>query len=84
MLIKEHLAGSVLIESIDVFKEPSCSKDDYFQPSHHLYQCGEVGGPRTNPVHSEVFYDYKPLMNNCPLLMDESHLVKIVKRKKSV
>ena len=78
-LIKDHLEGSV--STIALFKEPSCSKASYLSPSSCLYHCGVFGGPRTLPVEAEVFYDYKPLINDCPLLMDESHLPLVPEKK---
>lgn len=73
--IKVHLEGSAA--TIAIFKDDSCSRLSYLAPSACLLHCGAVGGPRTRPIEVELFYDYKPVMNDCPLLMDESHLVKI-------
>lgn len=74
-LIKMHLEGSV--NTVAVFKESDCSRASYLAPSTCLYHCGAVGGPKTRPMGVELFYDYKPVMNDCPLLMDESHLVDV-------
>ena len=70
-----HLEGSV--NTVAVFKESDCSRASYLAPSTCLYHCGAVGGPKTRPMGVELFYDYKPVMNDCPLLMDESHLVDV-------
>lgn len=75
-LIKVHLEGSAA--TIAIFKDHTCSRLSYLSPSSCLFHCGAVGGPRTRAVEVELFYDYKPVMNDCPLLMDESHLVKVV------
>lgn len=74
--IKVHLEGSAA--TIAVFKDDTCSRVSYLPPSACLFHCGAVGGPRTRPAELELFYDYKPVMNDCPLLMDESHLVKVM------
>lgn len=71
-VIKVHLEGSA--SAVAVFKDHTCTKASFLPPTSCLYHCGAVGGPRTHPVELEIFYDYKPVMNDCPLLMDESHL----------
>jgi hypothetical protein len=78
--IKTHLEGSAATTAI--FKDHSCSRHSYLPPSSCLFHCGAVGGPRTRPVELELFYDYKPVMNDCPVLMDESHLVRILGLKR--
>lgn len=74
-LIRVHLEGSV--STIAIFRESDCSKASYLPPASCLYHCGAIGGPRTHSPEIEVFYDYKPLINDCPVLMDDSHLARV-------
>lgn len=78
-VIKAHLEGSAA--TIAIFKDHTCSRLSYLPPTSCLFHCGKVGGPRTRTVEAELFYDYKPVMNDCPLLMDESHLANISVKK---
>ena len=79
-LILDHLEGSV--STIALFRKPDCSKQSYLTPTLCLFHAGAIGGPRTDPPQVEVFYDYKALMNDCPILMDESHLANVSGGKK--
>ena len=72
MKIRTHLDDSA--DGIALFKEPSCSKASYLAPSLSLEECGIVGGPKLEPVNGEVFYDYMPVINDCPVLMTDSHI----------
>jgi len=71
-LIEDHLGDSVA--SVALFKDETCSKDSYLDPQWCLSHCGINGGLRDNPSTTEVFYDYLPIMNGCPILMDDSHI----------
>ena len=52
----------------------SCSKESFLDPNWCLGYCGVEGGSKSDPVLAEVFYDYFPEMNGCPILMDDSHM----------
>lgn len=67
-----HLGEAV--ETVALFKEPSCSKESYLVPSWCLEHCGMVGGSRVVPTSGRVYYDYVPAVNDCPILMDDSHI----------
>ena len=71
-LINDHLGG--VADSIALFKEASCSKQSYLVPSWCLQHCGMVGGPKMEPVHAKVFYDYNPPGIDCPILMSDGHI----------
>ena len=72
VLIRTHLENSA--DSIALFKEPSCSKATYLAPSLSLEQCGITGGSKQEPVAAKVFYDYVPVIGDCPVLMADSHI----------
>ena len=74
-LIQVHL-GEVA-NSIALFKEANCGRHSYLAPSGCLEHCGLVGGPKTNPVRAEVFYDYMPAVMDCPVLMTDSHMKEV-------
>ena len=76
LLIQDHLGEAV--DSVALFKEPSCSKESYLVPSWCLEHCGMVGGSRWAPTSGCVYYDYMPAVNDCPLLMDDSHIPKLM------
>ena len=71
-LIQTHLDDSA--DGIALFKEPSCTKASYLAPSLSMEQCGIVGGSKQEPVNAEVFYDYVPVVSDCPVLMTDSHI----------
>lgn len=71
-LIQVHL-GEVA-NSIALFKEANCGRQSYLAPSWCLEHCGLPGGPKTDPVHAEVFYDYMPAVMDCPVLMSDGHM----------
>ncbi len=70
--VQTHLEEAV--DSIALFKEPTCSMTSYLSPSHCLHHCGLVGGPKADPTDAEVFYDYVPIVMDCPILMADSHI----------
>ena len=72
LLIQDHLGEAV--DSVALFKEASCSKESYLVPSWCLEHCGMVGGSRMAPTSGCVYYDYMPAVNDCPILMDDSHI----------
>lgn len=72
ILIKEHLENAV--DSIALFKDSSCDKSSYLVPSWSLEHCGLIGGPQTEAPMVEVYYDYMPMVMDCPVLMTDSHL----------
>ena len=73
------------MDSVALFKEASCSKESYLVPSWCMEHCGMVGGSRLVPTNGCVFYDYMPALDDCPLLMDDSHIPKLeqVERQKT-
>ena len=74
-VIMSHLDDAA--DSIALFKDASCSKDSYLPPSWTLERCGLVGGVKTDPTLSKVFYDYMPVIMDCPVLMNDSHIQEI-------
>ena len=77
--IQDHLGEAV--DSVALFKEASCSRESYLVPSWCLEHCGMVGGSRRVPTSGCVYYDYMPTVSDCPLLMDDSHIPKLVNGK---
>ena len=73
--IQDHLGEAV--DTVALFREASCSKSSYLRPSWCLEHCGIVGGSRMVPTKGCVFYDYVPALDDCPILMDDSHMPKI-------
>lgn len=71
-LIQNHLNDSA--NSLALFRESRCSKDSYLDPAWCLEHCGIAGGTKDAPNSAEVFYDYFPIANGCPILMDDSHI----------
>lgn len=72
ILIQEHLLHAV--DTVALFKDSSCSKAGYLDPSSCLEHNGILGGTKACPTTAEVYYDYMPAVMDCPLLMDESHM----------
>ena len=71
-----HLGEAV--DSVALFRDASCSKESYLPPSWCLEHCGMVGGTRLVPTSGCVYYDYMPALDDCPVLMDDSHIPKLV------
>lgn len=71
-LVETHMEDSV--DSVAMFRDSSCSKEAFLDPSWCLGHCGLAGGTKDSPNPAEVFYDYFPTINRCPILMDESHI----------
>ena len=76
LLIQDHLGEAV--NSVALFKEASCSKESYLVPSWCLEHCEMVGVSRMAPTSGCVYYDYMPAVNDCPILMDDSHIPKLL------
>ena len=71
-LVQEHLGEAV--DSVAFFKEASCNKSSFLPPSWCLEHCGLSGGLETDPTPAVLYYDYVPLMSDCPILMNDSHI----------
>ena len=66
-LIRTHLSGTT--SSIAVFKDSSCSKEGYLNPTWTLESCGIEGSAlQYEPTVYQLFYDYIPDFIECPLL----------------
>ena len=72
ILIKEHLESAV--DSVALFKDCSCDKGSYLVPSWSLERCELVGGSLSDMPVAEVFYDYMPVVMDCPILMAENYI----------
>ena len=81
MHIQCHLGEAV--DSVALFKEASCSRESYLVPSWCLEHCGMVGGSRLSPTSGRVFYDYMPAINDCPILMDDSHIPHMIQQHRT-
>lgn len=71
-IIQDHFDKAVT--SVAIFKDDTCSKDSFMDPSWHLTCCGVKGASKADPVSVQVFYDYIPALQSCPILSDDSHL----------
>lgn len=79
ILIQRHLGEAV--DTVALFKEASCSKESFLSPSLCLEHCGMVGGSRMAPTSGSVFYDYVPAVEDCPILMDDSHIPQLLPKQ---
>ena len=72
-LIRTHLYEAV--RTIAIFKEPSCSKESYLNPSWSLESCGIEGSSvKYEPTRYQLYYDYIPDFLDCPILMADNEM----------
>ena len=70
-IVQSHLENAA--NSIALFKEEACKQNSYLAPSMTLQQCGMEGGSKYDPTPSCLYYDFIPLINDCPILMAENY-----------
>ena len=70
-LIQVHVCYAA--NTIAIFRDANCNRASYLSPSLTLEQCGIHGGSRDAPTSVELFYDFTPPLQDCPILMYELH-----------
>lgn len=66
-MLQDGLSGTAA--AIAVFTDASLQPASMAAPRRRLVEMGLVGGPRAAPTQAQLYYDYIPLVADCPLLM---------------
>lgn len=72
-LIQVHMCYAA--NTIAIFRDANCTRASYLPPSFTLEQCGIHGSSREAPTNVELFYDFTPALQDCPILMHEQLLL---------
>lgn len=65
--LQDRLSGTA--SAIAVFTDASLQPTSLAAPRKRLVEMGIVGGSRAAPTQAQLYYDYVPVVVDCPLLM---------------
>lgn len=66
-MLQDRLSGTA--SAIAVFTTASLQPSSLAAPRKRLVEMGIVGGSRATPTQAQLYYDYVPVVVDCPLLM---------------
>ena len=72
---RQHLLGRLggVASSIAIFRDSTLKPSSLLPPERTLAECGVVGGARDCPRQAELYYDYRPAVTDCPLVMADHY-----------
>ncbi|KAK2893451.1 hypothetical protein Q8A73_015935 [Channa argus] len=67
---------------LEVFRNRQYTEEDCLPPENSLEECGFEGGTEESPAHYTVYYDYRLLFTDCPLLNCDHYFSSAARRSR--
>lgn len=66
-----HSSLGTMATAVAVFSDVKVQPSNCLSPQTSLNEMGVVGGRKTTPTKATLYYDYKPVSIDCPLIMTD-------------